>query len=316
MGFLAVFILNLIQLGLLTPVLAQSHLGPLADPHRSSQTVQLLPEYAPVTSLFIGTTERMNLSAIYQQFLDHVPPEVQIVFLTKEAPSQVLSALQKHKRGFKTLIVEPTVESLWLRDSLPIPLTSKDSQQRSAFSFQYFGGPTAATKVAQLLDLTLTSSQKIFEGGNLVADGKGNCFAIEMLDLGQDGQIPTEDLKLNLSCNNIQLLPFIGGIGHADERLIFLSDNLAATDTEEIATVLSQLGYTVLLLPSIANSTFTYMNAVLINGVLFVPQFGIETDFKALEIYKKTGLKVVPVASAELTTNGAGSLHCITRTYP
>ena len=139
----------------------------------------------------------------------------------------------------------------------------------------------------------------------------GDCLTVERTSL------PTDDIFKNLyGCKKIIRLPFVKGIGHMDESAKFLSDKIVLTDTPQYVEVLKKAGFEVHMLPR-PNGTFeTYVNSLLINGVLFLPVFGQTQDAQAIAIYESFGLKVVPIRSNSLSNIGMGSLHCITMNYP
>ena len=51
--------------------------------------------------------------------------------------------------------------------------------------------------------------------------------------------------------------------------------------------------------------------------MIYVPVFRHQNDETALQVYRDAGFSnVVPIDSRILSNQGAGSLHCITMTYP
>lgn len=278
-------------------------------------------EYEKVGKIFIGTTDQYDISATQKALIENMPDNVEIFIFSgnSESLKNTESKLKGTKNASKVhyLNTDTSTYDLWARDILTYPLVSLvHSNNTAAMQFQYFNTSTPSEIVNKLLNIPVLKSDAIFEGGNLVADIYQNCFAVEMPELESLGKVPVQELIDNVGCKRVFKLPFQGGIGHADERLLFISNKLAATDIPEIADQLKKMNYEVLLLPYIENKDFSYLNSVIVNGTIFVPTFELPTDNIALNILAKSGLKIVSVPSKTLTENGSGSIHCISRTYP
>jgi agmatine/peptidylarginine deiminase len=70
------------------------------------------------------------------------------------------------------------------------------------------------------------------------------------------------------------------------------------------------------MLPRAKRDYETYVNSLIINGTVWVPIYQQKTDAEALKVYKDLGFKVIAADSSLLSNEGAGSIHCITMTYP
>ena len=208
----------------------------------------------------------------------------------------------------------------WGRDSLPYPVVLKpgpsvknkfaliDSLPQSRFQ------PDAVFGAA--LGLPLISNQVVFRGGNVMPDLKGNCFlenAIEVPQLLAENRTFLADF---LGCKTVHVFTPDGGIGDIDERLKFINNNVALTDSPLFKQELIGKGYIVREIPRAQNEFESYMNSIIANGTIFVPTFGSPTDRKVLAAYAGLGLKVVPVKSKILSNKFHGSLHCLTMNYP
>src|SRR5690606_15341718 len=89
------------------------------------------------------------------------------------------------------------------------------------------------------------------------------------------------------------------------------------TDAPSYKPLLEEAGYKVVMLPRPKREYETYVNALIVNGVVYVPIFDQATDEEALQVYRDAGFdKVIGINSLVLSNDGAGSLHCITMTYP
>lgn len=207
----------------------------------------------------------------------------------------------------------PGGSGFWVRDSLPLPILTGDPSNPMALTgAKYFHGNHPGPTVGSLLKVPFQEHGYYYEGGNFVADSKGNCLAVDH----RIDSIGDAIFTGMYGCAQIIRLPYRAGIGHADERVKFLSPEVAVTDEATYVATLQQLGYQVYLLPRPNTSRGTYANALQINGTLFVPSYGEIDDAKAVAIYEALGLKVIPLPSSTLSSHGAGSLHCITMTYP
>jgi len=210
-----------------------------------------------------------------------------------------------------------TSRALWARDNTPIPVLNKNSgggASWSAVDAKYYGGDEPDSGIAQWFKVLLAKNQYEFEGGNFVTDAKGNCIIVNKL---ATAFIPDTIFTSLYGCKKVVRFKHLAGIGHADERVKFINDNLVLTDTESYIPELQSLGYDVRLLPKPEKGEFrTYVNSLSINDSLFVPIFNEPNDQLAIEVYRGTGKKIIPLDSAFLSDRGYGSIHCITMTYP
>ena len=209
--------------------------------------------------------------------------------------------------------------SVWGRDSLPFPviLNSKEGD-RGVFGLVGSIYPQEFDpndSVAGALSLPMMKTQKYFRGGNLLFDLEGNCFAEEANELTWMGD-PTAFLTDYFGCATVTLLPHRGGIGDIDERLKLLEGKKAITDDDSYEQVLRSKGYEVFRVPPTGMAFETYMNTLLVNGTLFVPQMGLESDSRAVAAYEQLGFKTVPVYTKQLADQGKGNIHCVTMNYP
>lgn len=61
----------------------------------------------------------------------------------------------------------------------------------------------------------------------------------------------------------------------------------------------------------------SYTNALTVNGRVLVPAFGVETDAKALAVYREAlpAFEIIPV-DCGIGANGGGAVHCLTKEIP
>lgn len=277
-------------------------------------------DFEPTTKLYVGLSERIDLSPTVLKILSSIQPDIEVHLV---APN--LSTLQKTQHQWLTSNLHRkllrivwhnlgTADILWLRDYLPYPLfTSPMTTQLKAFS--YFHLEPQQKALTQLFSQEIQKFNPIFEHGNLVSSKSGDCFTIPMPELGELGKVPEKELISEFGCRSLTQIPFERGIGHADERLLFINEKLAVTDSETVESILKRKGYEVLRLPPAPIGDRSYVNAVIVNQQIFVPEFSAPEDREAYEVFRQTGLEIIQVPSRELTDVGGGSLHCITRTY-
>ena len=276
--------------------------------------------------LYIGLSERIDLSDTVVTILANIDPQIKINIVAPDLTSlqqtqtKWLFSPHYHKDLRITWHNLNTSDVLWLRDYLPYPLVTSDrSAAISHFptlkTFSYFQPETQLKALNKIFNNNIQKLSPVFEHGNLVSSHRGDCFSIPMPDLGELGRVPEAELLKDFGCRSLTLLPFERGIGHADERVLFINEVLALTDSEPVEKILATKGYQVLRLPKAPLGDRSYVNAIIINHQVFIPEFDTPEDIEAFKIFQKTGLKVIGVPSRELTDTGGGSLHCITRTY-
>lgn len=207
--------------------------------------------------------------------------------------------------------------AIWARDNTPIPVllnSPVNGRKWGAVDAVYYGGDEPDLALANWFHIELFKNQYQFEGGNFVADSKGNCLVVNK---AATAQIPDSIFLNTYGCKKVLRLRHVAGIGHADERVKFIDEKVVLTDTPSYVSHLSNLGYEVRTLPKPQGGEFrTYVNSLSINDKIFVPVFGEDLDEEALSVYRSTGKQVIPVNSEDLSDNGNGSVHCITMTYP
>lgn len=200
--------------------------------------------------------------------------------------------------------------ALWSRDSIPVPLIA-DSALSLVASLNWFGFEPWK-EVSEYFAAPMTTSGYYFEGGNFKADAEGNCFVVEAR---LTESIPSDVFRDHFGCKKLARLPRLGGIGHADERIMLFANKIAFTDEPRYVTALENAGYKVRVLPQ-AGGFRTYMNVLALDNVLFVPTFQTDDDAVVLDAYRGTGYRVVPIDSRDISDDGHGSIHCLTMAYP
>lgn len=242
--------------------------------------------------VYTGSELKSNVEDIFARFSEHISPD----------RLKVIS-LPRGDRGF------------WARDGVPVPLVPAKSGQGplAVVDAKYYHTFEADKEIADLFGANLAQHSYYYEGGNFMASAKGDCI---MVDNQQASKMPDSIFSDFYGCKSLTRLPHIKGIGHADESVKFVSDDTVLTDDEGYAKTLQSKGFKVLMLPRPQSELETYVNSLIVNGTVYLPVFNQETDEDAIKTYKNLGLKVVPLNSTVLSNDGAGSIHCITMTYP
>ena len=211
--------------------------------------------------------------------------------------------------------------SFWTRDNLPLPVWTDGNFTLVDAKYYYNFEPDQF--LVNLFESLSTSHKYFFEGGNFITNSRGECIVVNRRRSYPGGTsdtkaIPDDIFKNHYGCKKLTRFKHLKGIGHADEVVKFLSDDVIVTDTEQYVDKLEKLGYEVHLLPEPDRDYETYANALQVNNVLFVPSFGETGDKKAVDLYKKLApnMKIVTLPTRRLATGGQGGIHCITMNYP
>lgn len=231
---------------------------------------------------------------------------------TQYIPKERLKVLQIPTSG---------ANDFWSRDNTPVPVWVDGKFALVDAKYYYNFEPDSFFN--KLFGTTMDSHNYFYEGGNMAANGKGDCILINRKKsypggVSDTAAIPDDIFKIKYGCTNIIRFKHLKGIGHTDEVVKFMSDTVVVTDTEEYVETLEQAGFTVHLLPEPDLAYETYVNSLQVNDVLFVPIFDEKNDQKAIDIYKSINpsLKIVPINSRDIATQGQGGIHCITMNYP
>ena len=237
----------------------------------------------------------------------------------KDLVKDLFTSMEEFHKTIKLIPVKGYGEILWAQDALPqAKLTSTGYKLVDS---RYYDGFEPDETVAQYFQLPLEKSNFTFEHGNLISTSKGDCYIVNEIFAES---IPDSDFKTAFGCKEVTRLKFKYGIGHADEVIKFLSDDIVLTVDKEWASMLRKKGYTVYLLPTppaappwAMQKLRSYANALIVNGTAFVPTFGDKTiDDSALKVYEKAGYKAIGLESSYVVDVAGGGPHCLTKVYP
>lgn len=251
-----------------------------------------------------------------QALAKHLPGDVTLVLFV--SPGSSREAVLRHFRDViapervRVVEVEDANRGFWARDGLPVPALAMSGglELIDARYYHYFE-PDAL--FAQWFQSRLLKHDYYFEGGNFMANDRGDCLTV---DNDTSSRIPEAVFHDYYGCKRVVRLPFEKGIGHVDESVRFLTSDTVVTDSAKYETLLNELGFKVVRLPRPLQRYETYVNSLLVNGTIFVPIYDESKDEEALSIYRRHGLNVVGIPTRILSNEGLGSIHCITMTYP
>lgn len=236
---------------------------------------------------------------------------------------------------------------IWLRDTGPITLKSDSERRAQVFAFNGWGekflmqgDQEIGDKIATAQSLPITKSAMIFEGGAIDVDGAGNAITTSQCVL-HPNRNPTmsknfieKELCAALGLNQICWLG--DGLwgdhtdGHVDNLSRFVEYNHVlvpeaqnADDPNmeiynDAAAKASDFGFQVSRIVSAGRyeiggelAPASYMNFVITNNVIIVPQFNISSDTKAVETISQffPNRHCIGLPSVALLSGG-GSFHC------
>jgi hypothetical protein len=266
----------------------------------------------------ISSADNFELPQLREAIAKNLPSDASLVIFV--ASSSEVAALKSQFGQYLgdrlKFLVTPQdfgADPIWARDSLPFPVHLQAGMGLVDSIYPQDFEPDQAFATA--LSMAKVKTGEYFRGGNLLFDLQGNCFS-ENVNETAGLNDPETYLKQYFGCSSVTLLDQQGGIGDIDERIKFLSGNDVLTDDTIYAALLQNKGYNVHMIPSTGYGNETYMNTLIVNGTIFVPQMGIDRDQSALDAYKALGFKPVGVYTKDMADQGAGNIHCVTMNYP
>jgi agmatine/peptidylarginine deiminase len=297
---------------------------------REQSDIVPFAEYETTGYLFFSDSNyRGNIAKGMKRILaENLPADVTLVIYTqstsKSYQRDLFNTYSNYIPAERLRILEVPRSGrndFWTRDNLPVPVWNQG--QFSLVDAQYYYNFEPDAFLKELFGVSMTSHPFFFEGGNFIANAKGDCIVVNRKrsypgGVSDTGAIPDAVFSDHYGCKNLIRLKHLKGIGHSDEVVKFMSDNVVVTDTHQYVAELESHGFEVHMLPEPDRNYETYANSLLVNDVLFVPVFSESGDKKAIEIYKNINpnWKIVEVPSRRLATRGQGGVHCITMNYP
>ena len=316
-----------------------------------SEPVLSFAEYAPAQSMMMRPGG--SIGAFHEGILlgaaGHVP---QIVILHEPGQADALAAAVKglglDLDDVQLLDVVDT-DAIWTRDYGPISHLT-DRGEVGFTDFRYYHGrhwdDAIPTRLAADWGVNVFRPSLSFEGGNLMADQQGTCYATEKIHQQNPGHTKAEiDTWMREYAGCRQLVTLIRpkglGTGHIDmfaklmdettmifgeydpeqqpQNAAILDDNVALL---EAVTTVGGAGLSIFRLPLPWDETgvwYTYTNALILNDTVLVPVYSKFKDLEAqaLEVYQTAAphLSVWAVNSDNIIPSG-GAIHCVTMTVP
>jgi agmatine/peptidylarginine deiminase len=279
--------------------------------------VENLP--AGVTAVIYSDSDNQKeLEGLYRYYSQLAPSPDQVKIINIPNPSK--EVMMPNRFG-KEELVEVSPTGFWTRDAVPVPviqLANKSpikalSEVFTVVDAKYYHYYEPDQFMADFFSAEILSHNYYYEGGNFMVNAKGDCLVI---NTDETQLIPNSIFSKTYGCSNLVRLPYLKGIGHADESVKFVSDDHVITDDVRYKKILEAKGFKVTMLPRPKRDYETYVNSLIVNGTVWVPTFHQPNDKVAIDVYKNLGLNVVAADSSFLSNDGAGSLHCITMTYP
>jgi len=204
------------------------------------------------------------------------------------------------------------------------------------------GDAEVALEMGRYLGVPVYHLPLIIEGGNIHTDGQGTFVMFDsVLYHNPDYDLPRLErvLEQYLGCQRLILFPSLEGelCGHIDMAVKFLDPSTVIVaqsrpgfiwhdDFEAMAERLAETpsatgeNYRVIRAPladqdNASINFWSYTNSLILNEKVIVPQFGVESDQEALDIYRQAmpGYEVVGVYFGE---HPVGSVHCTSKEIP
>jgi hypothetical protein len=297
----------------------QKQIGPHASPPASWSVVRPFSEVENTGYVAISSASDYEMPQLRLAIAQNLPTSAALIIYVGDA-SEVPALKAQYSQyldadHLKFLVVPEggDADPLWARDSLPFPVYMQSGFGLVDSIYPQDFEPDA--QFAAAFNIPMVSTGQEFRGGNLLFDLAGNCFSEDTNETAGLSN-PQQYFTQYYGCKTVTLLDQQGGIGDIDERIKFLSNTDAVTDNPTYATLLQGKGYTVHMIPTTGADDETYMNTLLVNGTIFVPQMGIPTDQSAVTAYQNLGFKAIGVITKELATKEDGNIHCLTMNYP
>jgi hypothetical protein len=290
-------------------------------------------EYDETGYLIISETTPLDTLDVKRQLVKNLPADMNVVIFTGVASKNALDAIVNSMSPYisadriKAIYLPTGEKGFWARDGIPVPVWQLDHSGDRIFTVvdaKYYHKFEADKEVASYFGADLLKHDYYFEGGNYLANSRGDCVVIQN---DRVAKMPDDVFQDMYGCKTLIRLPFLqnpkniengneDGIGHVDERVKFVNDTTVLTDRIPYKEIMEKAGFKVIMLPAPTGIYETYVNSLIANGTVYIPVFNEASDAKAVQVYANLGLKTVPLNSKSLSNDGMGSIHCITMTYP
>lgn len=292
-------------------------------------TVKPFFEYDKTGYLVFSDDDYMGIARDMKKVIaQNLPSDVTLIIYTqnsnKNYQQQLFNTYAAYipRERLKVLQVPASgANDFWSRDNTPVPVL--DANTLSLVDARYYYNFEPDNAFASWWGSRVDKHNYFYEGGNFIVNGLGDCIVVNRRQsypggVSDTAAIPDDVFRIKYGCKTLTRLQHLKGIGHSDEVVKFMNDTTIVTDTHQYEPILRAKGFNVVMLPEPDLDYETYINALQVNDVLFVPIFGERGDQTAINAYKSINpaLKIVPINTRRLATQGQGGIHCITMNYP
>ena len=267
------------------------------------------------------------------------------------AADEAAAAEARRLSPFATVIVEPFGD-IWLRDTGAIVLGSGVDRRAQGFRFNGWGekydlpgDDSIGERLAAAAKLPFAKSDWVLEGGAIDGDGTGLFLTTEqcLLNPNRNPGFGKEEVEARLmrDLGAIRVIWLGDGLendhtdGHVDNLARFVApgrvaipeavtDDPNASTYADTAEALLDADLEVVVIPSpglieVHGEAIpaSYMNFLIGNAVVVVPQYGAPNDAAAVEALAELfpDRQVVGLRADHILTGG-GSFHCISQQVP
>jgi agmatine deiminase len=252
---------------------------------------------------------------------------------------------------FAEVIVEPFGD-IWLRDTGPIVLGTRNDRKAQGFGFNGWGGKydlegdaEVGERLARRARLPFSKANWVLEGGAIDGDGSGTVLTTEQCLLNPNRNSLTRrevEERLSADLGFERIIWFGSGLmndhtdGHVDNLARFVAPGRVAIPTcaaddpneavyKDAARRLGEARLNIVTLPSPGRITneeddiipASYMNFYIGNAAVVIPQYGAPNDAAAVEVVQALFPDRIAIGlRADHILTGGGSFHCISQQVP
>ena len=252
---------------------------------------------------------------------------------------------------FAEVIVEPFGD-IWLRDTGPIVVGSKNDRKAQGFGFNGWGGKydlegdqDVGERMAKRAGLPFEKAGWILEGGAIDGDGSGTVITTEQCLLNPNRNTLTREQTEQRLLDDLgfERVVWLGaGLmndhtdGHVDNLARFVAPGRVAIPTSaaddpndaiyrDAARRIAEARLDVVTLPSPGRVVSedgdvipaSYMNFFIGNAAVVVPQYGVANDRAAVDVVQALFPDRTAIGlRADHILTGGGSFHCISQQVP
>lgn len=275
--------------------------------------------------------------------------QVNVHLICPNADIQTLAKCMIHDIIGDNMIDFPIMPygDIWLRDTGPITITNGQERRGVIFGFNGWGGKylmqgdqEIGAAIASAQSLQIIRHDMIFEGGAIDVDGAGHAITTKqcVLNSNRNPNLSQNEIE-KILCDNLGLekICWLGdGLigdhtdGHVDNLARFVGVNHVLIPQahnnddpnmkiyDDAANIAVKFGFKVSRIISAGRYVIedeiapaSYMNFVISNNIVIIPQFNLPTDRIAVEtISALFPNRVCMGLSSVALLSGGGSFHC------